>query len=229
MKHNPIGRSALAITLLATASAKAIDVPVADDAMVISSSAANNQGAHINLNVSGLASSLRYSYLKFNVAAFVPAGTRPDDIEKAVIRLYPSVVTTAGTIAIHNVTSVWVEGKKNNTTASAGELSWNLRPTEDATPEATVPIALVDADEFLSLDVTILLKEWLTVAPATPATPNFGIVLKPAAASPVNVAFDSKENITNTKQPTLDVTLVKKRTLPRGDLGMGAFTTGPTP
>lgn len=179
----------------------AIDVPVADDAMAISGNPTNNAGIHVSLNVSGLASSIRYSYLKFDVASFVPAGTTPDDIQKAVIRLYPSVVTTAGSIAVHNVTGSWVEGKKNNTAASAGELTWNIKPTEEITPETTFAMALTDAGEFLTLDVTPLVKEWLG---GPPSTTNFGIVLKPASGSLVNVAFDSKENISNAHQPTLD-------------------------
>ncbi len=199
----------------------AIDVPVADDAMAISGNPTNNAGIHVSLNVSGLASSIRYSYLKFNVASFVPAGTTPDDIQKAVIRLYPSVVTTAGSIAVHNVTGSWVEGKKNNTAASAGELTWNIKPTEEASPRSTFTIATTDSDEFQTVDVTALVKEWLG---GPPSTTNFGIVLKPASGSLVNVAFDSKENISNAHQPTLDITYDKKVNLSAYNQP-GSFTT----
>lgn len=215
-----------AAAIATTVSAHAIDVPIADDAWVGSNTPSYNAGGDPRLIVSGVAATTRWSYLKFNVASFVPAGTKADDIDKAVIRLYPVTITTAGSISIFNVTGAWVEGKKANTAASAGELNWTNKPTNEATQETAVTLATTDADEFLSLDVTVLLKEWLG---GPPVTQNFGILLKPSTGSLVNITFDSKENSTNAQQPTLDVTLVKKRIRPLGDLSMGTFKSGPTP
>ncbi len=236
MKRIKLNNLKISALLLAFApfSVSAIDVPIADDAMVVASSTTFNYGIHVNLNVSGLASSVRWSYLYFNVANFVPAGTKPDDIEKAVLRLYPATVTTAGAISVFNVTGPWLEGRKNGAAGAPGtttppvlpEITNTNKPTDEGVPETTFTLQTTNADEFFSLDITLLVKEWLG---GPPATTNFGIVLKPATGSVVNVAFDSKENTTNTKQPTLNVTLVKKRTAARGDLSMGTFTNGPTP
>ncbi len=203
----------------------AVDVPIADDAMVISTSAnaGFNYGAHVNLNVSGVTTSVRWSYLKFNVAAFVPAGTVADDVERAVLRLYPNTVTAAGTISAYSVLASWIEGKGSGVAATGGSISWNTKALSDTVAEGSFTLATADADEFIALDVTSLVKDWIT----TPSS-NFGIVLKPVGTT-VNVAFDSKENITNTKQPALNITLAKKRILPRGDVSMGIFAGGTPP
>ena len=190
--------------------AMAVDVPIADDAHVYQLSPANNFGVTGTLQVSGSATQARWAYMKFNVASFVPAGTTPDDIAKVTLRLFPSTITAAGQIGIHNVTGAWVEGKKNNTAGAAGDLTWASKPGEEAIADATFTLATAEADDFIAFDITDLVKEWLATPPITPITPNFGIVLKPTTGSAVNVSFDAKESTANSHQPTLDITFSKK-------------------
>ncbi len=187
--------------------AMAVDVPIADDAHVYQLSPANNFGVTGTLQVLGSATQARWSYMKFNVASFVPAGTTPDDIAKVTLRLFPSTITAAGQIGIHNVTGAWVEGKKNNTAGAAGDLTWASKPGEEAIADATFTLATTDADEFIAFDITDLVKEWLATPPVTA---NYGIVLKPTTGSTVNVSFDAKESTANSHQPTLDITFSKK-------------------
>ena len=232
---------AIAIFALPTA---AIDIPLADDVGVFqgSPSGTYNYGKRVDFLVSSVSGAARWAYLRFNLAGHLPPGTRSDDVEKAVLRLWPSTVTTPGRIAFHRVFSsnAWSEGTKNGAVPGAeNSITFNTRIDPTATEvvgspswEGMVDITAENADNFLSIDVTGLVQLWLN----DPAS-NKGIILKPQTdisalfptLLPINVVFDSKENAATAKQPALEITLIKKRIRPLGDLSMGTFKSGPTP
>ena len=87
---------------------------------------------------------------------------------------------------ISPVTSAWSEG----TVTSANQ------PT---TGTAIGTVAVSGSDQFISFDVTSLVQQWLT----TPAS-NQGIVVDPVGSS-VAVYFDSKESVTTSHQPVLQI------------------------
>jgi hypothetical protein len=208
--------------------ASAVELPLLDDAFIIESSPTFNYGSHTLLSINSAAGGRRYSLLHFDVTA-LPANTRADDIAQAFLYLYVDYVGPAGKFDVHTVTgSLWgagtVEGKQVGA-ASAGTITWTTANTVATTYFGTVNYTGLLIDEIIAIDVTDMVKGWLA-----PGANNYGLALKPTgvAGETVFMHFDSKESATQSP-PRLDVTLVKKRTLARGDVSMGTFVTGPQP
>ena len=221
----PVAISATAIASLALLhTASAVDVPTTDDAVVIQGApnAPFNFGANGTIQINGTVNALRHSYLRFApISYYLPAGTRADDISQALLHLYVTTVTTAGQMNVSLVAAspVWTEGKANGA-VSGTDICWSNKPAATGTPIVTPTIAAAQVNEFVTIDVTTWVKDWLT----TPAN-NTGLVLTPVGTT--TVVFYSKEGGFN--RPVLDITLVKKRTLQLGDVSMGSFTVGPLP
>ena len=231
MHHQYFAALALAGASL-SGSAFAEDLPLTDDAQILQSSPTFNYGIFANLGVTNTAGSQRYSFMRFDVHTSLPLNTRQEDIAQAFLYLYVNTVTTAGKFAVAKVTGpLWMAGTtaegKANGAASAGTLTWNTANSVATTAYTTVNYTGGLISEYLVIEVTDLVKGWLTA----PASSNYGLAIKPTgvAGENVNLQFDSKENATTSHQPFIHVTLDKKRVAPLGDVTMGAFTSGPLP
>ena len=131
------------------------------DCDVSSSSPVINYGSYPNLFIGNtIDPSIVRAYLQFNLSA-IPTGA---DIVSADLKLYhnSSTGTTDLTIGIHKVTSSWQE----NT------LIWINQPDYHPIPESS-RLVNVDTTDWLSWDITGLLREWLDGS-----TANYGLVLK---------------------------------------------------
>lgn len=248
MKKHTKYTVAVTLAILATtlpSHASTLAAVLADDTCVIQGSPTFNYGASPNLHLIGTSNAHRWTYLKFDLTYLkydpvtkvsTPASlsevVKPEDIESAEVRIFVNNVTAAGSFAVYTVQASWIEGSKAGAAsvpaAAPTELNWNNKPASDAVQEGLTAVgvptvyslAATDEREFKRLDVTELVKDWMTSP--NPAA-NFGIVLKPIGTT-VSATFDSKEQTTTGNRPSLVITLVKKRTPARGDLSMGTFT-----
>lgn len=83
-----------------------------------------------------------------------------------------------------------------------GELSLteDNRPGTGAAVASNIPITANDKYEFITIDVTSLVRDWVDGA-----TANFGIAIAPSAGSPLAVEIDSKENAKTAHEPALRI------------------------
>jgi len=112
------------------------------------------------------------TYIKFDLAY-----VDEPSIGKAVLRLFHYHTGGGNGVAlgVHRVTSPWQEGVgtyKPATPAGPNELTWEVQPTFDLSPVLGFNPG-IDANKWVELDITPLVKEWLA------GVPNFGLVIKP--------------------------------------------------
>ena len=193
--------AALAWTLAGTISADAQQATLVADAHVNSALPAVNSGAISNLNVgNGYAALVQFDL------SLLPSGTTAAQVTRAVLLLYCNRVNTAGSVSVAGVNAGW------------GEYSVTYA-TFPAVASATQTATVSQAGAYVAVDVTTLVKGWLT----TPASNN-GLVLTAAAA---DVQFDSKENDQTAHAPALDIALAGSGAAgPAGAVG-ATGATGP--
>src|SRR5262249_12559710 len=131
--------------------------------------------------------------IKFDLSA-LPAGTCPEDIDKATVLLWLYAVTTPGGVSAAVVSSPWTESG----------VTWNSKPTWGAlTASATIPSA---GGQYVLFNVTNQIKALLAsgacTPPGSPVT-NFGLLLSSTAPTGANFLFNSRENVGN--GPLLDI------------------------
>ncbi len=153
------------------------------DAYTNSAAPSTNYGAGVLLDVDG---ATQASYIQFNLAS-IPSSYTSADITKATLKLYVNTVTTAGSFNVDYVNGSWAE----NT------ITHSLAPALGTTIVASVPITTVEKNQFILIDVTAAVQVWLS------GTPNDGIAL--VANGTFNGTFDSKESISTSHAPELDI------------------------
>src|SRR4029453_1052261 len=119
-------------------------------------------------------------YLKFDFSN-LPANSTGVQIEKATLRVYLRNVKAPGLLDVLPVTSPWSEDT----------LTGDNPPTQGAAEIVGVPIRLGDRQQWVVIDVTGLVREWLEGI-----IPNHGVVLVPQFTPGIGglvAAFDSKE------------------------------------
>lgn len=174
--------------VLGATSAFATDAVVTHDTTIYTSSP-TTQGAAVTLTVSSTAPA-KSALVKFNVTGMLPAGTTSDQVATATLRFFVNSSSTAsGAVNVHVITGSWLE----STATGAG-------PAYNATVSASIPAVSLPANQFMALDVTDVVKSWIT----TPAS-NQGLMFRPSGT--VNVVFDSKEATSRGHEPELDITL----------------------
>src|SRR2546423_40521 len=102
--------------------------------------------------------------IRFDLNQLINAGVTPDMISKAYVKLYLTAVTAQGKFDVYAVTSNWSEKT----------VTYNTRPTIAGSP-AVAGIMVTNAGSYVIIDITALLKSWLTVG----GLANFGIELVP--------------------------------------------------
>jgi hypothetical protein len=140
-----------------------------------------NSGGISNVNVGG-----GYTGLWQFDLSLLPAGTTSAQISRAVLVLYPNLVTTPGTVTLQPIQSAWTEISVTNQTL----------PTFGTAMQSA---SVSTAGSSVVLDVTALVQGWVS-APST----NFGLAL---ISSTAVVAFDSKENDLTSHPAELEITL----------------------
>jgi hypothetical protein len=142
-------------------------------------------------------------YVKFKLSSTLPAGTPGSAVERATLKLYLANVTTAGKLDVYTVAGPWDEV---TITGRNGPALGGLLTT-------TTQITLDKRNEFLVIDITALVQQWLgDDGQGTNGIPNHGLAI---VSHPVdgttpeiaNITFDSKENSQTSHEAQLNIQL----------------------
>ena len=164
---------------------KAQQAPPNADAFAVAATPKSNYGPSPLLPVTSGAT----SFIQFNLSG-VPANAT---VSKATVRLYVDAVTGSGAFDLYELDTPWTEGSLNFANAPTPGLS--------ATGAKPVSISSANCNQFVLVDITTLVQEWLNGTVA-----NHGIAIK--LTSPGGgFSFDSKESLLTSHEPELEVTL----------------------
>lgn len=157
-----------------------------------------NFGTNPTLTVS----SRNTAYVRFEIAGTLPAGTKGDDLAKATLSFYVSKVATAGKLDLHPILGEWDELT----------ITGNNAPQIGASVLTTPQIDKQAQGNYVVVDVTSLVKQWLGDGTGQNALPNYGFALTPHPIDPdtpelANISFDSKENPQTSHDAALSIQL----------------------
>lgn len=173
------------LALASLSSAHAAVIPVSADSSVSSKKATKKLGTAKTLQVDKSTNTL----LRFDLAS-LPAGTTPEHIAKATLRLWVREKPTPGSLAVALPAGTWTESL----------VSGASQPT--FTPTGIAALVPVEAQSFLEIDVTAVVQGWVD------GLANNGLVLTPEiAGNPLKVVFDSRENTQTGREAVLDIEL----------------------
>ena len=130
------------------------------------------------------------SYLQFNLSG-IPAGAT---VSKATLRLYVDGVVTSGSFDVYQLNGSWTESK----------LTYNTPPPAlgiSATGNHPISITTASFNQFLLIDITSLVQQWLNGTVA-----NHGVALSLTSGSGY-FSFDSKESLLTGNGPELEIAL----------------------
>ncbi len=147
-----------------------------DDASTNSAKPTTNFGASATINVQN-GTQIQTGFIRFDVSS-IPATFGPS-IAKATLKLHVASVGSAGSLNVDYVSGPWAEKS----------ITANVSPALGTTIAGSVPVTTALNGDYLLIDITSAVVSWVE----TPSQ-NFGIAL--VANSPLNTAFDSKENTT---------------------------------
>jgi len=176
-------RAAVLILVLFMAAVSYAQITPSDDAYISSALPTTNYGAAKTLNLSSAANT---SFIRFDLTA-VPAGYTGASIAKATLKLYVTTCTKSGSFNVDLVNGTWAEKT----------ITYSLQPALGTTIAASVPLATTNKLDYVEVDVTPAVVNWLN------GTENDGIAL--VANSPLVATFDSKESTTTSHGPELDI------------------------
>jgi hypothetical protein len=168
------------------------------DAHTSATSVNGNFGTNPTLTVSAA----NTAYVRFKISRTLPAGTKADDVARATVKLYVSKVAAPGKFDLYPISADWDE--KTLTTNNAPPLGPLSLTTQQIGKDAQ--------GNYLLIDVTDLVKQWLGDGTGQGALPNYGFALAPHpvdADTPqlADVNLDSKENAQTSHDAWLDVQL----------------------
>jgi len=170
------------------APAGADTLPVQADSQVNLTAVAAKGGILTTISVKNSLPGVAYrGFAKFDLSA-LPGGL---PVTKATLRLWPNLVTTEGNIDVVAILDPWEEATL--TAITAPSLS---QPVTDFT------VRKADLKTYVNVDVTELVKDWVTQT-----IPNHGLALLGQPGNPVNARFDSKENLQTSHPMELEVML----------------------
>jgi hypothetical protein len=183
------------------------------DAHTSFTSANGNFGTNPTLTVSAN----NTAYVKFEIARALPAGTKGDDVARATVKFYVSKVATAGKLDLFPILGEWDE--KTITANNAPPIG----PLALTTPQ----IEKDAQGNYLLIDITDLVKQWLGDAAGQNAIPNYGFALLPHPVDSqtpqlADINFDSKENSQTSHDGLLSIQLES------GSTGLQSVTTDAT-
>lgn len=177
---------ALALPLLCPGFSFATQALLSDDAYTNSTRPTSKFGNSATLSIGGSTT----TFIKFDLST-LPAGAVGTDIEKATLILFVTSVKPAGSFDVVRVTSDWNESS----------ITFNTSPTLGSIEVPSVGVGAADAKNFIAIDVTTLVQDWLDGVLA-----NNGIALVPNGS--VHLQLDTKESGLTAHEAKLDITLV---------------------
>jgi Collagen triple helix repeat (20 copies)/TGF-beta propeptide len=125
--------------------------------------------------------------MRFDLST-LPSGVA---VNKAALRVYVNTVNAGGSVDVHQVVDAWSEATLSALNSPAlGALA------------ASIDVAASDQDQFVTVDVTNVVRGWLDGS-----VPNHGIALVPSVTNPIRMAFDSKEATATSHAPELVIAL----------------------
>jgi TGF-beta propeptide len=145
-------------------------------------------------------------FLRFDLSS-LPGGAT---IDKAVLRLWTGDVEHSGTVDVLPVLEAWEE--RTLTPENTPMVGSSV---------ASFGVEKADQQHFVSVDVTALVRDWLSGVQA-----NYGLALVGSGLAPLDVTFDSKENELTSHAAEVELVLgsVAGTEGPQGPVG----PTGPT-
>jgi hypothetical protein len=130
------------------------------------------------------------AYLRFSLASVPP--NMAGQLVKATLQFYVNRLVTPGVVQVSEITGAWAEGTLTDATAPGSVMP--------------VPVQVQATQQWVSLDVTSAVFNWLSGAP------NNGLVITSQDAS---LLIDSKESTTTSQPARLELTFAG----PKGDQG----------
>jgi hypothetical protein len=209
ISHQWAARAAQLVFAITSVSAPLIgQAPPSADTFAYSASAKANYAGYPQLVVTQGAT----TFIQFNLGS-VPANAT---VSKATLRLYVDAVSKTGAFDVYEVNTPWTENSLNFTNAPTPGLS--------ATGTHPVTISSANANQFVLVDITSLVQEWVNGSLA-----NNGIALKLTSAAGT-FSFDSKESLMTSHEPELEITLAETGTPgPQGPQGPAGAQGPPGP
>ncbi len=189
------------VVLLALPSASFAQSVLLDDAHT--STAPKSMDSNFGTNPNLFVNDAGNVYIKFKFSSTLPTGTPGSAVQRATLKLYLANVTTPGKLDVYAVAGPWDE---------ATVTARNAPPLGSLLTTTTV-IGLEKRHEFLVVDITILVRQWLgDDGQGTNGIPNYGLAIvahPPDAATPeaANITFDSKENSQTSHEAQLNLYL----------------------
>ena len=175
------GRVVFALMMAATGLAQ--ELPVSGDTHVNNLYPDVNFGALPFLQTGGTTR----TFVRFDLSGIAP-GLNPSDLSRASLVLWVGRVATGGDVQVSEAAGPWDEATLTYTTAPAS----GAFVATFSTPKAA---------QFVMVDVTGTVQKWL-LSPQS----NQGFVLSAAPQTPATVVFfDSKESVSTSHQPELDL------------------------
>jgi hypothetical protein len=168
------------------------------DAHTSATSVNGNFGTNPALTVSGN----NTGYARFNISHLLPAGTKADDVAKASVKFYVSKVATAGKLDVYPILGDWDEKT----------ITFNNAPPIGPLAQTTQQINRDAQGNYVLIDVTDLVKQWLGDGTGQNALPNYGFALLPhpveaGSQQLADINFDSKENSQTSHDGMLSIQL----------------------
>ena len=190
--------SSTLIVLTALATGTFAQTAVVSDAHTSFSSANGNFGSATAITVS----SNNTAYVRFEIARTLPPGATGEDVGRATVQLFVNKVANAGKLDLYPVLGPWDEKT----------ISANNAPPLGQLAVTTQQISKDAQNNYVVIDITELVKQWLGDGSGQNALPNYGFALIPhpiGTETPelANISFDSKENSQTSHDGSLTVQL----------------------
>src|SRR5439155_14578183 len=127
------------------------------------------------------------TYLRFD-APSLPAGTTATDVARATLKLFINTVAKPGRLDVYQLAAPWSERTVTGATA----------PALGVLRAQGVTVAATDEAGFFTVDMTDMVRVWLSVAPP------YGLAL---VSNPVGISvlFDPKANSLTRHEAGLDM------------------------
>ena len=171
--------------LILVAAAASGQITPSDDAYTLTSQPTTNFGAKNTMLVE---SSGATTFVRFDLSG-IPTSVTGSMVAKGTLKIFVATVPTAGSFNVDLVTSSWTEKS----------ITANNSPTLGSAIASAIPIATADKDQYVLVDVTTAVVDWLN------GTPNDGLALVPDGT--VSFALNSKETTTTSHPAELDIVL----------------------
>lgn len=172
------------------------------DSYTNTASPTTNYGAKTTVVVNG---ATEKAYIQFDLTGIPPGA----NVSKAMLKLYVSTVTTAGSFNVDYVNGSWAEST----------IDANNGPALGASIASDVSIATTSLNQYIQVDVTSAVQAWLNGSEV-----NDGVAL--VANGTTNVAFNSKESTSTSHAPELDIVYAEGLTGVTTTIGSGLIGGG---